>query len=218
MRKIFKIALTELCTLFYSPIAWLVLIIFTVQACMTYFRLVDIMLMQQFNKPLWYSIAKEMYTGNMGLFPNMLVHLYLYIPLLTMGLMSREYSSGSIKLLYSSPVSSIQIIFGKFLSMMIYSLILVGILFLFVGFTAWNVPSFDMSLALSGDLFLCSDRIIHVLSDFLSSGSGCCHVRGFGFPELRGKNGTGSSFYSGHHVLAVNFRTFRRINQRFDQQ
>ena len=93
MRKIFKIALTELCTLFYSPIAWLVLIIFTVQACMTYFRLVDIMLMQQFNKPLWYSIAKEMYTGNMGLFPNMLVHLYLYIPLLTMGLMSREYSS-----------------------------------------------------------------------------------------------------------------------------
>ena len=98
MRKIFKIALTELCTLFYSPIAWLVLIIFTVQACMTYFRLVDIMLMQQFNKPLWYSIAKEMYTGNMGLFPNMLVHLYLYIPLLTMGLMSREYSSGSIKL------------------------------------------------------------------------------------------------------------------------
>ena len=51
MRKIFKIALTELCTLFYSPIAWLVLIIFTVQACMTYFRLVDIMLMQQFNKP-----------------------------------------------------------------------------------------------------------------------------------------------------------------------
>lgn len=70
MRKIFKIALTELCTLFYSPIAWLVLIIFTVQACMTYFRLVDIMLMQQFNKPLWYSIAKEMYTGSMGLFPE----------------------------------------------------------------------------------------------------------------------------------------------------
>ena len=101
MRKIFKIALTELCTLFYSPIAWLVLIIFTVQACMTYFRLVDIMLMQQFNKPLWYSIAKEMYTGNMGLFPNMLVHLYLYIPLLTMGLMSREYSSGSIIIFFT---------------------------------------------------------------------------------------------------------------------
>ena len=31
--------------------------------------------------------------------------IYLYIPLLTMNLMSREYSSGSIKLLYSSPVS-----------------------------------------------------------------------------------------------------------------
>lgn len=173
MRKIFKIALTELCTLFYSPIAWLVLIIFTVQACMTYFRLVDIMLMQQFNKPLWYSIAKEMYTGIWGLSPNMLVHLYLYIPLLTMGLMSREYSSGSIKLLYSSPVSSIQIIFGKFLSMMIYSLILVGILFLFVGFTAWNVPSFDMSLALSGllgiYLVICSYAAIGLFMSCLTS-------------------------------------------------
>ena len=71
---------------------------------------------------------------------------------------------------------------------------------------------------LSGDLFLCSDRTVHVLSDFLSGGGGCCHVRGFGFPELRGKNRTGSSFYSGHHVLAVNFRAFRRVNQRFDQQ
>lgn len=124
-------------------------------------------------KPLWYSIAKEMYTGNMGLFPNMLVHLYLYIPLLTMGLMSREYSSGSIKLLYSSPVSSIQIIFGKFLSMMIYSLILVGILFLFVGFTAWNVPSFDMSLALSGllgiYLVICSYAAIGLFMSCLTS-------------------------------------------------
>ncbi len=173
MRKIFKIALTELYTLFYSPIAWLILIIFTVQACMTYFRLVDIMLMQQFSRPLWYSIAKEMYTGSLGLFPNMLVHLYLYIPLLTMGLMSREYSSGSIKLLYSSPVSSVQIIFGKFLSMMIYSFILVGILFLFVGFTAWNVPSFDMSLALSGllgiYLVICSYAAIGLFMSSLTS-------------------------------------------------
>ena len=69
MRKIFKIALTELCTLFYSPIAWLVLIIFTVQACMTYFRLVDIMLMQQFNKPLWYSIAGDVH-GKYGIVPE----------------------------------------------------------------------------------------------------------------------------------------------------
>lgn len=152
MRKIFKIAATELCTLFYSPIAWLILIIFTVQAGMQYVKVIDIMLMQQFSRPLWYSIAKELLTGAWGIFPHMLGHLYLYIPLLTMGLMSREFSSGSIKLLYSSPVSSFQIIFGKFLSMMIYALILVAILLVFVGFTIIHVPHFDISLLLSGIL------------------------------------------------------------------
>lgn len=152
MRKILKIATTELCTLFYSPIAWLILIIFTVQAGMQYVKVVDIMLMQQFSRPLWYSIAKEMLTGSWGIFPNMLGHLYLYIPLLTMGLMSREFSSGSIKLLYSSPVSSFQIVFGKYLSMMIYALILVAILLVFIGFTIWHVPHFDIPLLLSGVL------------------------------------------------------------------
>ena len=152
MRKILKIAATELCTLFYSPIAWLILIIFTVQAGMQYVKVIDIMLMQQFSRPLWYSIAKELLTGAWGIFPNMLGHLYLYIPLLTMGLMSREFSSGSIKLLYSSPVSSFQIIFGKYLSMMVYALILVAIVLVFVGFTILHVPHFDISLLLSGIL------------------------------------------------------------------
>ena len=173
MRKIFKIALTELCTLFYSPIAWLVLIIFTVQACMTYFRLVDIMLMQQFNKPLWYSIAKEMYTGNMGLFPNMLVHLYLYIPLLTMGLMSREFGSGSIRLLYSSPVTNVQIILGKFLSMMIYGLVLVGIMLIFTLFGAFTIKDFDLPLVLTGllgvYLLICAYAAVGLFMSSLTS-------------------------------------------------
>ena len=46
------------------------------------------------------------------------------MPLLTMGLMSREFSSRSIKLLYSSPVTSSQIVMGKFLAMMAYGLVL----------------------------------------------------------------------------------------------
>ena len=39
--------------------------------------------------------------------------------------MSREYSSGSIKLLFSSPVTDSQIIFGKYLSVLIYNLVLI---------------------------------------------------------------------------------------------
>ena len=36
MRKIYRIARTELQTLFYSPIAWLILIVFTFQPCMVF--------------------------------------------------------------------------------------------------------------------------------------------------------------------------------------
>ena len=48
-----------------------------------------------------------------------------------------------------------------------------GILFLFVGFTAWNVPSFDMSLALSGllgiYLVICSYAAIGLFMSCLTS-------------------------------------------------
>lgn len=200
MRKILKIAGNELRALFCSPVAWFILVIFAVQSGMTFTDLFRSVLRQQFmGEPIEYSITTALLTGMSGTFTVIQQYLYLYVPLLTMGLMSREFGSGSIKLLYSSPVTAGQIIWGKFLSMMVYGLILMGVLLVLVLFACCTVESFDLSAALSG-------------------GGGCCHVRGFGFPELRGKNRTGSSFYSGHHVLAVNFRAFRRVNQRFDQQ
>ena len=67
-------------------------------------------------------------TRDGGVFPYVLGYLYLYIPLLTMGLMSREFSSGSIKLLYSSPVRASQIVAGKFLSVMVYGAVLMGVI------------------------------------------------------------------------------------------
>ena len=72
----------------------------------------------------------NVFAGWRGMFTAMQQYLYLYIPLLTMGLMSRELNSGSIKLLYSSPVTNTQIILGKYLSMMIYNLVLPSILYL----------------------------------------------------------------------------------------
>lgn len=75
------------------------------------------------------------------MFIAMQQYLYLYIPLLTMGLMSRELSSGSIKLLYSSPVTNTQIILGKYLSMMIYNLVLMCILAVYLVFAAITIKS-----------------------------------------------------------------------------
>lgn len=46
--------------------------------------------------------------------------LYLFIPLLTMGIMNREVNSGTIKLLYSSPIRSRHIVLGKFFGTMAF--------------------------------------------------------------------------------------------------
>lgn len=155
MRKIIKIAGNELCALFYSPVAWFILVIFAFQAGNSYVGLFQAFLRQQFlGEPIEYSIAAALFTGLNGMFTLIQQNLYLYVPLLTMGLMSREFGSGSVKLLYSSPVTASQIVFGKYLSMMAYGLVLIGILGLLTVFAGCVVPSFDFGLALSGMLGL----------------------------------------------------------------
>ena len=155
MRKILKIAGNELRALFCSPVAWFILVIFAVQSGMTFTDLFRSVLRQQFmGEPIEYSITTALLTGMSGTFTVIQQYLYLYVPLLTMGLMSREFGSGSIKLLYSSPVTAGQIIWGKFLSMMVYGLILMGVLLVLVLFACCTVESFDLSAALSGLLGL----------------------------------------------------------------
>ncbi len=140
---IYKIARTELQTLFYSPIAWLILIVFTIQSVLKFSGSMGSVVNYQ---ELGYTLSNlsiSTFADIRGLFASMQQNLYLYIPLLTMGLMSREFSSGSIKLLYSSPVTDNQIILGKYLSMVFYSLILCAILLVFVIFGAFTIENFD---------------------------------------------------------------------------
>lgn len=152
MKTIFRIAKLELGTLFYSPVAWLILVIFAFQAGlqftddMTRFDALRLMGQKHFDS-LTYAIFLN---GGGGLIPTLLSKLYLYVPLLTMGLMSRETSSGSIKLLLSSPVRMREIIFGKFLAMMAYGLILLTIIALFIVAAAWSIKSADIGLMLAG--------------------------------------------------------------------
>lgn len=57
---------------------------------------------------------------------TVLMIFFLFIPLLTMGVINREYAGGTIKLLHSSPVKTRQIILGKFLG--VYSFVCLMIL------------------------------------------------------------------------------------------
>ncbi|MEY8593552.1 Gldg family protein [Butyricimonas hominis] len=149
-----RVAKIELNSMFYSPVAWLVLVIFGFQIGMAFARVFGEQIRyQDMGYDLW-QVTSAVFVGMKGILPPIQRYIYLYIPLITMGLMSREYQSGSIKLLYSSPVKNASIIMGKFLSMMIYGLALMAVLGVFVLFAAITVVNFDYPMILTGMLGL----------------------------------------------------------------
>lgn len=150
MKKLIKIAKLELSLMFYSPIAWFVLIIFFIQTGLTFTELLyKYETNQQLGRPLQ-VLTKILFAGEDGILATAQSYLYLYIPLLTMGLMSKETNSGSIKLLYSSPVSMKEIIFGKYLSIMIYNVFLAVILACFIIVGIISIEALDIKFVLGG--------------------------------------------------------------------
>ncbi|HVK49269.1 MAG TPA: Gldg family protein [Pseudobacter sp.] len=160
MKKVFQIAGNELRNLFYSPVAWFLTIAFMVQCA--YFYTMPLYLyskiqdLNERNKPPFKgfgnSLTEGIFLDPTGIFTNVLQNLYLFVPLLTMGLISREFSNGTVKLLYSSPVKLRQIVFGKYLAIMVYNLILLLVLGIFMVAGLINIVDPDYGLLLSAAL------------------------------------------------------------------
>ncbi|MDN5211966.1 Gldg family protein [Fulvivirgaceae bacterium BMA12] len=153
MKIIYRIARLELSILFYSPIAWLVLIIFVLQAGIKFTEIIELLEGFQQRGIKTDNLTARVFSGGhreYNLFAFLKNNFYLYIPLLTMGLISREFSSGSVKLLLSSPVNFSQIVLGKYLAMVVYSLILCAVLGLFMLAGAYSIVSLDYMLVFSG--------------------------------------------------------------------
>lgn len=146
IKSTLRIAKIELNSMFYSPVAWLIIIIFACQIGYSFSDVFDKQLHYQDQGHGLWNLTGNIFTGMFGLLAPILRNLYLYIPLITMGLMSREYSSGSIKLLYSSPINNASIIMGKFLSMMFYGVALLGILIFITIFCTIFVKDFDYGI------------------------------------------------------------------------
>ncbi len=157
MRAIYRIARLELSNLFYSPIAWLILILFVFMTAMN------------FTDVLWaYARSQEFRGGGLsdlsralffdvtgrGLWPKISNLLYMIMPLLTMGLISQEFSRGSIKLLFVAPITSRHIVLGKFLGMMMYGLLMFSVLLVYVILGGCWIESFDWAAVLTGLLGL----------------------------------------------------------------
>ncbi|QEC78876.1 Gldg family protein [Mucilaginibacter ginsenosidivorax] len=175
MKKTLQIARLELSLLFYSPIAWLLMIVLFLQVAYGFVGAIESMQRSQ----EWYKLTFSFLTSNIftkngqGIFSNLLSTLYLYIPLVTMSLISRETSSGTIKLLYSSPLKISEIILGKFLAMMTYNLLLIGLLALVGIGGALSIDHFGyqqvMSALLGIYLLLCAYAAIGLFMSSLTT-------------------------------------------------
>jgi ABC-2 type transport system permease protein len=125
MKIIFKIAKAELRSLFYSPVAWVVSVaFFIVSSIRLLFSLELFANIQDYNKDTmkgWSDWGNDLSAGRFGdIFEQVVKLLYIFIPLLTMGIINKEVNAGTIKLLYSSPVRSREIVAGKFLGLMTF--------------------------------------------------------------------------------------------------
>ncbi|NML22280.1 ABC transporter permease subunit [Pseudoflavitalea sp. G-6-1-2] len=154
MKPIIKIAKAELKQLFFSPIAWLIIVIFAFQTGLVFNGIYTGMMRRQLIGWKLWSVTASTFGGIQGTFTIVQQYIFLYIPLLTMGIMSREFSSGSIKLLYSSPLKSRQIIFGKYLALVAYAFVLMLVLAVYGIYAVFTIKAVDIPLILTGLLGL----------------------------------------------------------------
>jgi ABC-2 type transport system permease protein len=155
MKKILKIAKLELSILIYSPVVWIVLPIFCVLCGMNVLdTLRDYQTALALNGSGGSQLTRDIYGLPGGFFVDIQQTLYLYLPILTMGIMSRETSSGSIKLLLSSPVKLREIILGKYLALVMLCMAFIAILGLFALVGIFSIGHADIGLLISGLLGL----------------------------------------------------------------
>ena len=115
---ILAIAARELRSLFVSPLAWAMLAV--AQGLLAWLFLIQIDVFVQLQPKLAAAPGAPGVTDLVAapLLAYAAVVLLFLVPLLSMRLLSEEYRSGSIRLLLSSPLSSTEIVLGKYLGLL----------------------------------------------------------------------------------------------------
>ena len=111
MNKIFALTKKELHSFFSSPIAYIILIV----------------MLSLFNVFFFLIIDQNREVSLRDVFQLMEFMLVFFIPLLTMRLFSEEKSNGTMEFLLTAPLTHTMIVLGKYLSMLIFYSLLIGL-------------------------------------------------------------------------------------------
>ncbi len=131
MRNFLAITKKELYTLFVSPVAYVVLaVFFAVSGYFFYIILSNIIEQimqmafrsQQFgSSPPPIDVPAVIMQNFFGVISTILLFL---VPMMTMGVFAEEKKRGTIELLFTSPLTSMQLILGKFTAVLIFFLLM----------------------------------------------------------------------------------------------
>ena len=126
----FIIAMKEFRSLFVSPLAWTILVV--CEFIIAYLFLGQLELFLQLQSQLSALQRSPGVTEFVAspVFANASVVLLLIVPLLTMRLISEERRAQTISLLFSAPVSMMDIVLGKYLGILAFLLVLVALILL----------------------------------------------------------------------------------------
>jgi ABC-2 type transport system permease protein len=175
MKPIVEIAKAELKRLFYSPVSWLILVVFAFQMIMIFNNCMAYAMIMKSQKIPLLNLTHGFFAADsrMAFFWKLQSWLFLYFPLLTMNILSRDFNSGTIKLLYSSPISNWQIILGKYVSLLIFGGLLIGIIAALGVYGALQIGQADWPVLLSGItglfLLICAYAAVGLFMSSLTS-------------------------------------------------
>jgi len=168
MKKVMAILEKEFKSFFYSPLAYVVLALFTALTGVFFYlylgsfveaSFMDAIRSQQYRQP-----PQKLNVNLMLIRPyfwNIALITLFTLPIVTMRLFSEEKKQGTVELLYTTPLSSTQIILGKFLAgLTLYAVLLIptmffqGLLFVYGEPEFWPVVSGYIGLLLMGSAFI----------------------------------------------------------------
>lgn len=112
MRKALTITQRELGAYFYSPIAYAVLAIFLVVSGIF------------FLKQVFTPGAESSLRGLTNVMPLLLV---IFLPIITMRLLSEEFRGGTIETLMTAPVTEAAVVLGKFLGALVFFAVMLAV-------------------------------------------------------------------------------------------
>ncbi len=166
MRNILAIAGKELRAYFHSPIAYLVMAVYSVLCGFFFYSFTATYVVQSLRMQAMGGMGAPPMTLNdyviRPLFEGVLsVVLLLLIPLITMRLYAEEKRSGTIELLLTSPLTDLEIILGKFLGALLLYAAMVVITFGYVStLFIYGNPDAKPLLAQALGLFLFGSALL----------------------------------------------------------